>query len=246
MPDRVTRKIGWPKRGAEGLIIIVSILLAFAVEEWRDERSDRDLEHEYLIRLVEDIDANIAESERQSLGHARQVANARAIYSFVDSGDSTGLENAVLVSTSYNASPSATASWVDDTFEELKSTGRLSLIRSAAVRQSLLAYYRFLETQDWTYELMSTAYRDAIRARMNPDLQLRIRKQCGSREVGCLVELDGFDIEEYINWLAGNRELADGLNRVIVQWTRAIENYLPAVEVRSVELRQLIETELER
>lgn len=244
MPDHESKQVAWPRLGAEAFIIVVSILLAFAVEEWRDERSDRELEREYLSRLLEDIESNIAESERQSGGHAHQIANARAIYPFVNSGDNAGLESAVLVSTSYNASPSATASWIDDTFEELKSTGRLSLIRSANVRQSLLAYYRFLETQDWTYELMSTAYRDAIRARMDPDLQLLIRDQCRSREVGCQVEIDDIDVEDYLDWLTDNQELADGLRRIIVQWTRANDEYLPAVEVRSVELMQLIEKDL--
>ncbi len=149
-----------------------------------------------------------------------------------------------MVTASYNASPSATANWVDDTFEELKSTGRLSLIRSTDIRQTLLAYCRFLETRDWAYELMFTAYRDSVRARMDPDLQLRIRSQCASREVGCRVDLDDYNVEEYLDWLTANQELADGLRRVIVQWTRAGEDYLPAVKEKSVQLRRLIEEEL--
>lgn len=237
-------KIAWPKLGIEAVTIIVSILLAFAVEEWREERRDRDLEREYLTRLAEDLDANVAEADIQGRAHARQVANARAVYPLVSRGDPTDLGNAIIVAASYNASPSAIASWVDDTFEELKSTGRLSLIRSTDIRQTLLAYYRFLETQDWAYELMSTTYRDAVRARMDPDLQLRIRAQCASREVGCRVDMDDHEVEEYLDWLTANQELADGLRRVIVQWTRAGKDYLPAVEEQSVDLKRLIEEAL--
>jgi hypothetical protein len=44
--DIQSRKIAWPRLGAEAVIIVVSILLAFAVEEWREESRDRDLERE--------------------------------------------------------------------------------------------------------------------------------------------------------------------------------------------------------
>jgi hypothetical protein len=242
--DIQSRKIAWPRLGAEAVIIVVSILLAFAVEEWREERRDRDLEREYLTRLAEDLDANVAEADFQGRAHVQKVANARTVYPRVYQGNESGVEDAIIVTASYNASPSATANWVDDTFEELKSTGRLSLIRSTDIRQTLLAYYRFLETQDWAYELMSTAYRDSVRARMDPDLQLRIRSQCASREVGCRVDMDDYDVEEYLDWLTANQELADGLRRVIVQWTRAGKDYLPAVKEKSVQLRRLIEEEL--
>lgn len=245
MPDSQTGKIAWPRLGAEAVMIIVSILLAFGVEEWREERSDRNIEREYLVRLLEDLAANITEAEFQGAQHALQVANARAVFPQVNSGEKSGLEDVIIVTASYNASPSAIANWVDDTFEELKATGKLSLIQSPEIRRTLLAYYRFLDTQDWAYELMSTSYRDAIRARMDPDLQLRIRENCRPRNVGCRIDIADFDVEEYLDWLTGNLALADGLRRVIVQWSRAEKDYLPAVKDRTRQLQQLIEEELD-
>ena len=79
---------------------------------------------------------------------------------------------------------------------------------------------------------------------MDADLQLRIRTQCASREVGCRVDMDDHEVEEYLDWLTANQELADGLRRVIVQWTRAGKDYLPAVEELSVKLKRLIEETL--
>ncbi len=91
---------------------------------------------------------------------------------------------------------------------------------------------------------MSTSYRDAIRARMDPDLQLKIRANCASRELGCRIDVTDYDVEEYLDWLSANQELADGLPRVIVQWMRAERDYLPAVQERTGELQKLIEKEL--
>jgi hypothetical protein len=43
-----------------------------------------------------------------------------------------------------------------------------------------------------------------------------------------------------------NRELADGLTRVILQWSRGEQECLPRVKSATIELQQLIETELGR
>jgi len=261
MPDRASLKIGWPKLGAEGLIIILSILLAFAVEEWRDERSDRELEREYLTRVLDDLETNGARLQRQRRSDQTKVANARAVYALVNRGQMGGLSEKSAVLHSYFATPSGTPTWINDTFEELKSTGRLSLIRSAEIRRELSAYYRFVEDEDWVYRLMSMTYRDSIRAKMDPDLQLQIREKCNLYDAtkidavqygfdadaeNCTVDIADFDVEAYLAWFADNQELADGLRRVISQWTRAEQEYLPVVEQRTNQLQQLIETELER
>jgi hypothetical protein len=237
-------RIAWPRLGAEAVIIIASILLALGVDEWREEKRDRELESEYLVRLLEDLEANEAILTVQRRGDVTKVANARAIYPLVSDGNWDDLDKTIAITASYNASPAATPNWVDDTFEELKSTGRLGLIQNANIRRNLLAYYRFLEAQDWAYQLMSTEYRDAIRAKLNPDIQLQIRGQCRSREVGCPVTIDTSETAAYLDWLTNNQTLADGLRRIIVQWTRGESEYLPRVEDRTNELKSLIEDEL--
>jgi hypothetical protein len=241
-----TSRIPWPRLGAEAVIIIGSILLALGVDEWREERIDRALEHEYLSRLMEDIEANLSVLEAQRLDDTRKIANARAIYPLVNNGSWGDLDKVTAIVSSYNASPSATPTWVGDTFEELKSTGRLGLIRNSEIRRKLLAYYSFLEARDWPYQLLSTDYRDAVRAKLDPDIQLRIREQCRSREVGCSVTIDISEAEAYLEWLTDNQALADGLRRVIVQWTRGETEFLPGVRNRGIELKGLIDEELAR
>jgi hypothetical protein len=228
-------------------VIVVSILLAFGIEAWWDGVQDRELEREYLERLLDDQQTNeqvIAGLNRQQ---SSQLHHARRIYPLVFRGLWEDLDTTSAVVSSYRASPTPTPTWVDDTFEELKSTGHISLIRSATVRSQLLEYYRYLETADYTYELMSTAYRDEVRKRMDPDLQLAIRRTCGSREdVDCRVQVRTDELKEYVAWLSSNPVLAEGLRRVIVQWTRAEEDYLPGVAQRTEAMVEIIERELAR
>ena len=116
----------------------------------------------------------------------------------------------------------------------------MALIRNPDLRTELLAYYRFLEDRDYTYDLMSTAYRDAVRARMDPDLQLLIRRECAGHRESCRLDLTGWALGEHAEWLSSNETLADGLRRVIVQWTRGEEEYLP----EALELTQALETRI--
>lgn len=247
MVENAFARISWSRLGAESLIIVLSILLALGVDEWREDRNEREFERDYLVRLVDDLNANIGQLEIQAQSDVRKVANARAIYSLISRGDMADLDISAIAIASYLATPSDTPNWVDDTFEELKSTGRLSLITSTEVRKKLSAYYRYLEVSDWTYQLMSTEYRAAIRARMDPDLQLAIRSECRSRDPGkCQLDIATPDIEEYVQWLSSNQMLADGLRRVIVQWTRGEKEYLPTVKQKTDEMKRLIEQELAR
>jgi hypothetical protein len=234
----------WSRMGVEAVIIVASILLALGVDEWRQDREDRQLEDVYLNRLIEDLSTNLNMVVRHEQSDAAKVANARRIYPLVSRGEWQDLSPEMAVFSSYNASPADTPDWVNDAFEELKSTGRLGLITNVDIRRSILEYYRFLETNDWAYQLMSNEYRNAIRARMNPDLQLAIRELCVAQRVNCKASLDGFEYDEYLNWLTANRELADGLTRVIVQWTRGGQGYLPIVRSRTIDLKQKLETEL--
>lgn len=246
MNEGSSTRLPWSRFGAEAVIIVASILLALGVDEWRQERQDRRLEREYLIRLVEDLDTNLSILNDQQRADATKVANARRVFSLVAHGNRGDLTPDKAVIAAYLASPSDTPDWVDDTFEELKSTGRLGLILNPNIRTGLLAYYRTLDVGDWAYQLMSTDYRDAIRERMDPDLQLAIRGLCSQERTDCQANLDGYEHDEFVSWLAGNRELADGLTRVIVQWTRGEKEYLPRVRTGTAELKELIEAELDR
>lgn len=238
--------VSWTRLAAEAGAIVLSILLALGVDEWRTARVDRGLENEYLLRILEDLASNDDVLEVQRSSESSQITAARLVYPIVTHGDWSSADTSAVVVASYLASPSPTPTWVDDTFQELKSTGRMSLIRSASVRAELLAYYRFLEAHDYAYQLMSTEYRDALRGRMDPDVQLRIREACRPREASCPVDVDSPELRSFVAWLDGNPTLAEGLRKVIVQWTRGETEYLPEVAERTQQLREVVEAELEK
>ncbi|NIP23582.1 MAG: hypothetical protein GWN81_06000, partial [Phycisphaerae bacterium] len=50
------RNISWPRIFAEGVVIVVSILLALWIDTWWGERQERKLELDYLEALQKDFE----------------------------------------------------------------------------------------------------------------------------------------------------------------------------------------------
>ena len=57
------RDIPWPRILAEGTAIVVSILLAFGIQAWWDDRNSQVEQHKSLIAVLEEIQTNLAGAE---------------------------------------------------------------------------------------------------------------------------------------------------------------------------------------
>ena len=58
----IRREIPWPRILAEGTAVVVSILLAFSIDAWWDERKERADEHQVLLGLKAQFKANQREA----------------------------------------------------------------------------------------------------------------------------------------------------------------------------------------
>ena len=137
-------KINWQQTATEFVVIVVGVLAALAVDQWRSERDDRKTEAEYITRLRIDVEADIENFYRferilEGKAHFLQSLLDDTIDS-VFADDTRGLMEAKEYS-SYRALPDS----VSTTFDELQSTGRLALIQDLAQRDALSKYYSGFE-----------------------------------------------------------------------------------------------------
>ena len=137
-------KINWQQTATEFVVIVVGVLAALAVDQWRSERDDRKTEVEYITRLRIDVEADIENFyrfERILEGKAQFLQSL--LDDTIDSvfaDDTRGLMEAKVYS-AYRALPDS----VSTTFDELQSTGRLALIQDLAQRDALSKYYSGFE-----------------------------------------------------------------------------------------------------
>ena len=137
-------KVNWQQTATEFVVIVVGVLAALAVDQWRSERDDRKTEAEYINRLRVDVEADI----KNFYGFEQILeTKARFLQNLLDdtidsefADDTRGLMKAKVYS-SYRALPDS----VSTTFDELQSTGRLALIQDVAQRDALSRYYSGFE-----------------------------------------------------------------------------------------------------
>jgi len=149
----------WRRLGAEAVVIIFSVLVALALDDWRDATAERALEQHLLVTLTEDLKADLEEldSSLESAVVVEQASNfllGEANEYLAGELGSTGLGLSRLVENSPNASrvtqeQAAVRVLVggidfdqsDLTYQEMMSTGSFRVVRNEALRRKVARYY---------------------------------------------------------------------------------------------------------
>ena len=156
--------INWRQLGFEAAIIIVSVLAALALDDWRDARADRALEQHLLATLKDDLTADLEELN-SSLESAVVVQRASSFllgdadaYLAGEFG-SAGLGRSRLIENSQRADEvsqeqAAISSMVggidfdlsDLTYQEMMSTGSFRIVRNGTLRRNAARYYWIIKS----------------------------------------------------------------------------------------------------
>ncbi|HKI75000.1 MAG TPA: hypothetical protein VJ998_10165 [Pseudomonadales bacterium] len=131
------RKQHWTGVFIELVIVVLGVFIGLQVQDWNQARQDRALEHQYLERLHEDVGESIEQANRNiafmklqirleslmvdRLGKCRLEGNDRAMFA-----------GGIALIGELNPTPLARG-----TIDELRSTGRMGLIRSIQLRREI-------------------------------------------------------------------------------------------------------------
>lgn len=136
----------WLRIAAEAVAIVLSILLAFAIDAWWDERSDRLEEQRVLQQLTEEFEAVSTQLERYVAMDRRTLRNVSRIDSLMQTALADG-RTAITVRDS-------TLRWLVTqgtfrptlpTLDGLRTSGRLTLIQDEELVTALSAWPGQLE-----------------------------------------------------------------------------------------------------
>jgi hypothetical protein len=87
-----SRIIPWKRIGVEAVAIVVSILLAFAIDAWWDERQERQDEIEILERLLLELSVNIERIENFIVRGNRKIEYASELFDQIEKAQAQGDE----------------------------------------------------------------------------------------------------------------------------------------------------------
>jgi hypothetical protein len=147
------RQQNWSVVFVELLVVVVGLVLAFQVDRWWEERGDRAREADYIDRLatevIEDIESinvaiDLAET-RQGFCHLLlKVAEDPAV-----ADQQPGMFLAAVAQAAFTFSPSL----ITHTYDDLRSTGSMDLIRSEEIKNALYNYHSFDDAQQQFVQL---------------------------------------------------------------------------------------------
>ena len=175
----------WSRFFVELLVIVIGVLIALGVDEWRASRVDRLLEQGYLVRLEADLQASESDVLATSADFGHLVVHGRAVASVLDGGtpfpeDTLGFLASALQVTRGNYDPAISrGAW-----DELISTGNLRVLQSEALRYQLSTFYGIVDNliSPVDYSADKLPYRFTVRGILPLDLQLRIRESCNGAD----------------------------------------------------------------
>lgn len=139
---------------AEGVVIVAGVLLALAADGWMEEREERRLEDVYWAELRADLVQGDSILGSASAFAVRRLAGAHLVLDAMQGRLSDTVSTESLVYGMSMATGLYSPPVPRDTWDEIVSEGRLSLLQDASLRRDIAAFYRSVELlrefhQEW-------------------------------------------------------------------------------------------------
>ena len=140
-----SRNIHWPRIFAEGGAIVVSILLAFWIDAWWDDRSDAQQERALLTALLDDFRVTRDEFERTSEKHNRVFGSMEQLLYWAESGSVPEENRADFDHLLSNVFYRPTFDPPSGAIETILASGRLDLLRNPTLVSELTRWTSLVE-----------------------------------------------------------------------------------------------------
>jgi len=136
----------WFAVAIDFFIVVIGVYIGIQVSNWNDEQRVQSLEASYMSRVADELKSNIEVFEREVAFARESRALLRDFIALIDAGVSS---DADLVD--------HTAAYLSDgvffakfgpshaTFDELKSTGNLDIIKDRSLREALIALHAYYD-----------------------------------------------------------------------------------------------------
>lgn len=177
------RKQDWTAVTIEILIVIVGVFIGLQVSNWNDTRKENERGREYLQRLQAELLQDAGMLTNISNFWTAVAANGEIAMTYAEDGvlhDGSAWQTLLAY---YQASQVWPYRKPDVTFQEIRSTGSLLLIRDAALREKIARHYSAGAGSQVTEVLgLIPRYREHVRGLVPWKIQTYIWAQCYSTD----------------------------------------------------------------
>jgi hypothetical protein len=139
MPQNVRKYLMYAM--GEILLVMIGILLALQVNNWNENRLKREKEQVYLKLLQQNLRTDLEVLKMNQDFYAQVLNQGTKLLEYNRTRELQGETQWDLLVASFHASQIWPVILESSTFEELKSTGDLSIIKNSALRERMVFYY---------------------------------------------------------------------------------------------------------
>jgi hypothetical protein len=183
------RRQDWTAVIVELAIVVLGVFIGLRAQDWATAHAEQRRADVLLQQLRGDLDSEKLNLKTYMAYQQVTADYARTAIKGLESPGSVDPET--WVASAYQASQILTNSSNRATFDEMKSTGAIDLIRNARLRSMLISYYSYDWSQASTMKDQAP-YRELVRSALPYSIQKAIKDSCG-------------DINETINNVVATR-----------------------------------------
>ena len=218
---RIRHHIGqenWFAVFVDFVIVVVGVYVGIEVSNWNEARQEDARAREYLERIQGDLVFDRTEATNRREFWGRVIDFGEAAIAHAESGELHQGSVAQTVLAYYQASQVDPYSAVSTTYDELKASGELRLIRDPALRAQLADYYVDATSlqAEHLFQFIPR-YREYVRGVMPYAVQQYIWREChetaagGQKILDCEPPIEAAEGDAILESLAGDPEVVRGL-----------------------------------
>lgn len=156
----------------EIILVVIGILIALSINNWNENTKNKRLENNYLNRILKELENDILEYDKATKLALERNDRVIFLQHVIENPellqDSSDYFVNSIISAGYTYFPTIS----NHSFEELKSSGRLSLIQDEKLRVMIAKYYDFTSSHtQWSYirENVQITYNEFSRGILNQE-----------------------------------------------------------------------------
>lgn len=175
------RKQDWTAIAIELVVVVAGVFIGLQASNWNQDRQTDAKAAVFTSRLKADMREEdwhyqlLIDYNREVLANANRAVNGL-------DGSAPLSDEALLVS-AYRATQYKQGSRRRSTYDELISTGTISLIRDPNLRDTAMRLYNMPTDENLVREGMQSRYREAFRMSLPNAVQRALGKNCGDRYI---------------------------------------------------------------
>ncbi len=176
----------WGAAGVEMVVVVLSIVIGLGFSNWNEDRLEALDGEDYLERIAIELEQDIRFFNGVIRGNERDIDNAQFLLETVDS-EALVRENPTRFITSISSvGASFVANVSNNTFEEIKFSGKLEWVDDEELRNEIADYYDFIEvTQTFSHLRLAaeTGYQERYAGILAPEQYGRFGRDVEYSEV---------------------------------------------------------------